>query len=106
LGCTQAAIAARRFVVTFCKCERVLPPCEQRDAVALGSRQNRSGEARQVDISREVVEELLNGHAIAAPKRHLVEVLVLSMIRTSRQSIATIAVSPAISVQFILCIAP
>ncbi len=54
--------------------EGVLLPGEQGDAVADGGEQHAGiGQARQVEVAREVLDELLDGDMVAAPERHAVE---------------------------------
>jgi hypothetical protein len=52
------------------------PPGEQCEAVSQSLRQNLGArDARQVEVAREVVDEQLYRHTVAAPERDLVEML-------------------------------
>ena len=72
----QPAVPACGFVEAFGVRERVGRPCQQREAVANRIDQHlRPGEARQVQIPREVLDELPHGDVIAARPQHVVQVL-------------------------------
>src|SRR5579883_3281960 len=57
----QPAVARRRFVVTLRIAERVCTPCQQGEPIPDGLHQHLgTGDARQIEIAREIVDELLH----------------------------------------------
>ena len=76
LSTAQPSVAPRALVVALGVRERVGLPGEQRQPVADRLHQHLGpGEPRQVEIAREVLDELLHRDVIAAPERHVIQVL-------------------------------
>ena len=74
LSAAQPAIPLRLVVEAVCDRKRVVCPGEKADSVAHRPQQNRRvGDARQVQVSREILHDLLNRDVVTAPERYAIE---------------------------------
>ena len=74
LPAAQAAVAPVRLVEAVRVAEAVVGPGQESDAVGDGAQQHGwLRQARQVEVTGEVLDDLPDGHVVAAPQRHSVE---------------------------------